>query len=107
MGTFTRHPYAAVFATLGIILAAIYILWLYQRTMTGPVKAGCEDFTDLNGRESMSMAPVIAIIIALGFFPQVALNVINPAVDRTMSQVEQTNPPPLVPAATTSQGGAR
>ncbi len=107
VGTFTRHPYAAVFATLGIILAAIYILWLYQRTMTGPIKDGCQDFPDLNGRESMSMAPVIAIIIALGFFPQVALNVINPAVDRTMSQVEQTNPPPLVPAATTSQGGAR
>jgi NADH-quinone oxidoreductase subunit M len=105
VGTFTRHPYAAVFATLGIILAAIYILWLYQRTMTGPVKAGCEDFTDLNGRESMSMAPVIAIIIALGFFPGAERD--QSGGRSKMSQVEQTNPPPLVPAATTSQGGAR
>ena len=42
VGSFTRHPYAAVIATLGIIPGAIYILWLYQRMMTGPVKSGCE-----------------------------------------------------------------
>ena len=38
VGTFTRYRAAAVAATIGIILAAIYILWLYQRTMTGPVR---------------------------------------------------------------------
>ena len=38
VGTFTRYEVAAVLATVGIILAAIYILWMYQRTMTGPVR---------------------------------------------------------------------
>ena len=37
VGTFTRYEAAAILATAGIILAAIYILWMYQRTMTGPV----------------------------------------------------------------------
>src|SRR5215467_13900959 len=40
VGTFTRYRAAAVAATVGIILAAIYVLWLYQRTMTGPVRPG-------------------------------------------------------------------
>ena len=40
IGTFTRYEVAAVLATVGIILAAIYILWMYQRTMTGPVARG-------------------------------------------------------------------
>ena len=107
VGSFTRHPYAAVIATLGIILAAIYILWLYQRMMTGPVKSGCEGMKDLNVRESTGIAPVIAILLVLGFFPMTLLNVINPAVDRTMAQTGQTDPPPVVNISTSSQGGVQ
>ena len=107
VGSFTRHPYAAAIATLGIILAAIYILWLYQRMMTGPVKPGCEGMKDLNVRESTGIAPVIAILLVLGFFPMALLNVINPAVDRTMAQSGQTDPPPMVNINTSSQGGAQ
>ena len=42
VGTFSRHPAIAVIATLGIVLAALYILVMYQRTMTGPVRDGIE-----------------------------------------------------------------
>jgi len=38
IGTFTRHPAWAVIATIGIVLAAVYMLWIFQRTMTGPVR---------------------------------------------------------------------
>ena len=72
-------PLVAVIATTGIILAALYILWLYQRTMTGPVKPGCEDIKDLGGREIVAVSPLVALILALGVFPAPALDVINPA----------------------------
>ena len=50
------------------------------------------------------VAPLIAIIIALGFFPKPLLDVINPAVDRTMQQVGRHRPEPVVPAGTLSEG---
>ena len=51
-GTFTRSPAAAVLATLGIVLAALYILIMYQRTMTGPLRDGNEGVHDLNPARS-------------------------------------------------------
>jgi NADH-quinone oxidoreductase subunit M len=84
VGTFVRYPVVAVIATTGIILAALYILWLYQRMMTGPVKEGCEGVKDLTGREIVAISPLVVLIIALGVFPAPALNVINPAVAQTM-----------------------
>ena len=95
-GTFTRYPVAAIVATVGIILAALYILLMYQRTMTGPVREGVEGMPDLRVREVVAIAPVIAIIIALGFFPQPVLDVINPSVDQTMSVVGATDPVPAI-----------
>ncbi len=103
VGTFATYKVAAVVGTLGIVLAAMYILWLYQRVMTGPIKDGCETMTDLKAREIVAIAPLVAIIIALGVFPQVALNVINPAVNRVMSVTGSTDPPPIVPQAAPEQ----
>jgi NADH-quinone oxidoreductase subunit M len=95
-GTFTRYPVAAVIATAGIVLAALYILIMYQRTMTGPVGTGVAGMTDLRGREVAAIAPVIAVIIALGVVPQVALNIINPSVEQTMTVIGSTDPVPVV-----------
>jgi NADH-quinone oxidoreductase subunit M len=96
LGTFTKYPVLAAFATLGVILAAIYILWWYQRAMNGPTKESCANFTDLRGREVLGVAPAIVLLIALGFFPQTVLKDINPAVDRTMVAIGQTDPAPKV-----------
>jgi NADH-quinone oxidoreductase subunit M len=98
VGTFTRYRAAAVAATVGIILAAIYILWLYQRTMTGPVRPGVEKFQDLKARELWAVGPLIALLIVFGFFPQPLLNIINPAVSHTLVQVHATDPVPPHPA---------
>ncbi|MDQ1249656.1 MAG: NADH-quinone oxidoreductase subunit [Actinomycetota bacterium] len=103
LGTFTRYPWLAVVSTFGVVLAAIYILWWYQRAMTGPVKPGCEGMTDLRGRETVAVAPAVALLIAIGFFPQMMLNDINPAVDRTMVAISQTDPAPTVDAATVGE----
>jgi len=104
VGTFTRYRAAAVVATVGTILAAIYILWLYQRTMTGPVRPETEKFSDLRARELWAVGPLIALIIFFGFFPQPLLNIINPAVHHTLVQVHATDPVPPHPAAVTQKG---
>jgi NADH-quinone oxidoreductase subunit M len=99
VGTFTRYEAAAIIATGGIILASLYILLMYQRTMTGQPNEHTSKLADLNVREAWVVAPLIAVIIALGFFPQPLLDDINPAVDRTMKQVGVEDPAPQVPAA--------
>jgi NADH-quinone oxidoreductase subunit M len=104
VGTFTRYRAAAVAATVGIILAAIYILWLYQRTMTGPVRPETEKFPDLRARELWAVGPLVALLIVFGFFPQPLLNIINPAVHHTLVLVHATDPVPPHPAAVTQKG---
>jgi NADH-quinone oxidoreductase subunit M len=99
VGTFTRYKVAAAFATAGIILSAIYLLWTYQRTMTGPVREGVSGMPDLRGRELWAVGPLIALIIGLGVYPQPVLNIINPAVRQTLAQVRSANPVPPHPAA--------
>lgn len=96
LGSFTTQPWAVVFATFAVVLAAIYILWWYQRTMAGPLDPACEPMTDLDARERTGIIPVIGLILALGFFPQVLLNNINPAVERTMASIDQVDPLPTV-----------
>ncbi len=98
IGTFTRYEAAAVLATLGIILAAIYILWMYQRTMTGPVRAEVAAMPDLKARELWAVGPLIALVIVLGVYPKPLLDIINPAVHATMVGVHSTDPVPPHPA---------
>ena len=99
VGTYSRYEVAAVIATAGIILASLYILLMYQRTMTGEPNEHTAKLRDLNTREAWVVAPLLAVIIALGFYPKPLLDVINPAVERTMQQVGVTDPEPATPAA--------
>jgi NADH-quinone oxidoreductase subunit M len=99
VGTFPRYQVAAVLATLGIILASVYILLMYQRTMTGEPTEATAKWRDLTRREVVVVAPLLAVIIALGFYPKPLLDVINPSIERTMQQVGATDPQPVVPAA--------
>ena len=85
VGTFVRYPVAAVIGTLGIILAALYILIPVQRALHGPTTPGNENLKDLSLREKIAIAPVIALIIFFGFFPQILLNVINPGAQASVS----------------------
>jgi NADH-quinone oxidoreductase subunit M len=109
IGTFTRYKVAATFGTFGIILAALYMLILYQRTMTGPVSPDVEGSRDLSLREKWVIAPVVAIIVVLGFYPRPVLEVITPAVAATLQQTGNTDPAPVVPlsvAARSTSGGS-
>ena len=94
VGTFTRYPVHAIIATFGIVLAALYILIPVQKALHGPTTPGNENLKDLGLREKLAIAPVIAIIVVLGFYPSPLLNVINPAASHVISQMGFTDPAP-------------
>ncbi len=81
-------------ATLGIILAALYILLMYQRMMTGPKPESAAGTRDLSHREKWVVAPLVALLLVLGFYPKPVLDVINPAVTKTMQPTNVTDPAP-------------
>jgi NADH-quinone oxidoreductase subunit M len=96
VGTFTRYPVHAVIATFGIILAALYILIPVQKALHGPTTPGNENLKDLNLREKVAIAPVVAIIVVLGFYPSPLLKIINPATTNIISQLGFTDPAPSI-----------
>jgi NADH-quinone oxidoreductase subunit M len=96
IGTFTRYPAFAVFASTALVLSALYILWMYQRMMTGPVKDGNDRLRDLLPREIVVVAPLIALLLVLGVYPKIALDVINPAVSHTLTTINQPDPAPKI-----------
>jgi NADH-quinone oxidoreductase subunit M len=99
VGAFARYPVVGIIATFGIVLAALYTLVLYQRTMTGPVKPELTKLPDLRVRELAVVAPLIALLIFLGVYPKPLTDLVNPAVRHTMSDVQQHDPEPEVEAA--------
>ena len=102
VGTFSRYKVPAVIATAGIVLAAIYVLWMYQRAMNGPVRDEVKGMPDLRPRELLAVAPLVVLLIGAGVYPKPVLDIINPAVKVTMSQVHTTDPKPAHPAGDTT-----
>ena len=96
IGTFTRYPAFAVFAASALVLSAIYILWAYQRMMTGPVRDGNDTLPDLVPRELVVVAPLIALLLVLGVYPKPALDVIDPSVGHVMTTIGEQDPAPRV-----------
>ena len=105
IGTYTRYPVAAIFAAIGVIFAAIYILLVYQRTMQGPLRLppdrpafgamGLRDrLPDLHLREVLAVAPLLALMVFLGLYPKPLTDIINPAVRATMQDAGRTDPAP-------------
>lgn len=90
IGTFARYHVAAVFASTALVLSAIYVLWLYQRVMTGPRRAENDGMKDLVPRELAVMAPLIALLVILGVYPKPLLDIVSPAVETTITAVETT-----------------
>jgi NADH-quinone oxidoreductase subunit M len=103
IGTFNRYWLAAAFGATALVLSSVYMLWLYQRVMTGPVAHGNDRIHDLVPREIVVVAPLIALLLILGIYPKPMLDIINPAVDNTMTTIGQHDPTPIAPAQTANQ----
>ena len=102
-GTFERYKVAAIIAATGTVLAALYILLMYQRTMTGPKPDLSVEVADLGLREKLVVVPLIASFLVLGFYPKPVLDLINPSVTTTMQHVGVTDPGPTVAVSGSAQ----
>lgn len=96
ISAFDYHWWVGAVAVTGIVLAAIYVLWLYQRTMTGPTAPGDEALTDLNRRELVAVVPLVIALVFFGFFPMPLLDVSNPTVDSLLQHVGVSDEAPTV-----------
>ncbi|WP_199441677.1 NADH-quinone oxidoreductase subunit M [Umezawaea beigongshangensis] len=111
IGSFPTRPVHTVLATLGMVLAALYVLWLYQRVFQGPLRGtalvgvaggpgaatapevgAAREVKDLGKREIAVLAPLVALILVLGVYPKPVLDVITPSVGATLSEVGVTDP---------------
>jgi NADH-quinone oxidoreductase subunit M len=92
IGVFAVNKTVAVIATVGIILAACYVLWMVQRTTQGtlnPALSTVEGMRrDISAREMVVVGPLIALLLVLGFYPKPVLDVVTPAVQATFTHLE-------------------
>jgi NADH-quinone oxidoreductase subunit M len=95
MGSFTSLSLAgaewfAVVAALGVILGAVYMLWMVQRVFFGEVKheenAGLRD---MGGREVLVMVPLVIMIVVMGVYPKPWLSRMEPAIDAMLQTHER------------------
>jgi NADH-quinone oxidoreductase subunit M len=104
VGTFTSTvlPRAKLFASLaavGMILSAVYMLWMYQRVVYGEVRNPAnEKLADLSGREKLALAPLIVLIFAMGVYPSLFLSRSDAAIQSIKARFIPDNIP--VEAAT-------
>ena len=89
IGTFVTRRWWAVASTVGVILAAIYLLWAYQRVFHGKPEGANAQFPELTMRERAIMAPLVALIVLLGVYPRPVLERIAPSVRELVTHVEQ------------------
>jgi len=89
LGTFIAHRWWAVIAATGVIIAALYLLWAYQRVFTGEPDDENRSFPEMVTKERLVMVPLIALIVFLGVYPKPMLERIEPSVRRIVTRMEE------------------
>src|SRR5687767_13759638 len=106
VGSFLTRRWFTVVAAVGVILAALYLLWAYQRVFHGEPDEENADTPDLSWKEGLVMAPLVGLIVFLGVYPQPMLDRIQPSVDRLVSHIEDHSDYEQPDVATTGAGDA-
>lgn len=102
LGTFFGYRWWVIPAAFGIVLAAVYLLWAYQRVFHGkPATEANRAMADLDKRELVMLAPLVALIIFIGVYPKPFLDRIEPSADRLVRQLQQTS---VVPEGGVAEG---
>ncbi len=91
IGSFLTFRWWAVVAAAGVILAALYLLWAYQRVFHGEPDADNEAVADMTWKEGLVMAPLLGLIVFLGVYPKPMLERIEPAVAQLISHIEDNS----------------
>ncbi len=74
LGAFQTFRWIAIFSSIGIVLTAGYMLWTLQRVFLGQLPEKWKGLTDVNGRELVSLVPLMVVVILLGVFPSIMLH---------------------------------
>ena len=88
IGSFETRRWWTVVAATGVILAALYLLWAYQRVFHGPPAAADRQTADLRRGELATLAPFVIAAVALGVYPKPLLNAVEPAADKLLEHLE-------------------
>jgi NADH-quinone oxidoreductase subunit M len=89
LGAFRTQTPWAIFAATGVILSAVYMLWMFQRVIFGPVtNAANEGLKDLSAREKWVFVPLLVLVFWIGFFPNPILSRLGPTMDRSLALIE-------------------
>ena len=101
LGAFNANRWFAIVAASGVILAALYLLWAYQRVFHGPAEGENAEMADLSAGEWATMVPLLALIVFMGIYPKPVLERMEPAVDALVEHIEEKVPSFTEPVANT------
>jgi len=91
-GTFQTNPRAAVIAATGVILAAIYLLWLVQRVFFGPITVEeNRNVPEIAWNEIAALVPLIILMVWIGLYPNTFLRRMEPSVKQLLATVQSEN----------------
>lgn len=109
IGSFATARWYVVVAATGVILAALYLLWAYQRVFHGEPDEDNKSFAELQWKEAALLLPFIGLIVFTGLYPKPMLDRVEPAVDKLLAHVEQHSdfktPSPAEPVVVTEGEG--
>ena len=88
LGAFLTSRWYVVVATTGVILAAVYMLWAVQRTLTGEPDGENSTMREISLREICTVVPLLGLSLFLGFYPKPVLDRVQPSVERLVHHVE-------------------
>jgi NADH-quinone oxidoreductase subunit M len=77
LGSFGVWPYLTAFSATGVVLTAAYVLWTYQRIFLGQPNEKYSGLPDINWRETLTLAPLALIVVILGVYPRLMLDIMN------------------------------
>ncbi|HWO41407.1 MAG TPA: NADH-quinone oxidoreductase subunit M [Candidatus Eisenbacteria bacterium] len=102
LGAFGVVPWWTAVAAVGVILGAVYMLWMYRRMIFGPLtRPENQQLRDLNGREILILAPIVALIVLMGVYPQPFLERMRPSVELALSKISTLQSKPVAAGART------
>jgi NADH-quinone oxidoreductase subunit M len=111
LGAFKTSPLWTAWAATGLILGAIYMLWMFRRVMFGPLsRPENQQLKDIGLREIAMLVPILVLIFFMGIYPQPFLSRMKPSVERIIQRVEnvrEANPLVLEGLSAGAQAGVK
>ena len=89
IGSFLTARWWTVVAATGVILAALYLLWAYQRVFHGEPDDANKGFAELKLKEAAVLLPFVGVIVFTGVYPKPMLDRIEPSVKKLIEHVER------------------